>query len=281
MSSPCRDAATSILPSSPIRAGTGAMPPVMAMRPVTAAVVVPSFISAVMSRSVLPSRSVPPAAARGDRFGRVRCASTLLRPLACGRCLRRRPGDGAARRSPAGPAHPAARRRSGRSDRRRTGRVSGQVRVGLGPWRADRSDRRCQRCRRPARRSGHRRRLRLPILIVPLASGLRNGPCTLASTRTDCQDTPGAGVMAGAWALTARSAVSCCRSTVPLAEAVNWPAVMPTCVARLSRGPLTEAWIAIAPRSGRWAMPEIRPLAGSSALTVASIASGVTRPLTT
>ena len=54
------------------------------------------------------------------------------------------------------------------------------------------------------------------------------------------------------------------RCPKPMRSAV--PRVISTWVPSASLGPLTDAWIEMAPRSGRWAALAIRPLAGSSAL---------------
>ena len=59
--------------------------------------------------------------------------------------------------------------------------------------------------------------------MVPLASGLMNGPCTVASTSTDCQEMPAAGAIAGACALTARSAACAPDRRCPMADARQLP----------------------------------------------------------
>ena len=87
-----------------------------------------------------------------------------------------------------------------------------QVRLGAGDAQA--VERRLEMRPRPHCPAGRRRceRIAAPpassaaIRKVPLASGLANGPRTAASSRTDCQDRPGRGAIAGALAFTVRSA---------------------------------------------------------------------------
>ena len=58
---------------------------------------------------------------------------------------------------------------------------------------------------------------------VPLASGLVNGPRTCACKLMPCQDTSARGCMAGALAVTSRSAARPSRSSVPFASARSGP----------------------------------------------------------
>ena len=144
-----------------------------------------------MSRSVLPSRSAPPAAAKRRQVRQHQVRLNLLVARGLGGAV-----GGDQRRG----ADAKVTGRSGASSCADTSSVTGRRGEEVGLW--------AGHMQVPdvgmqidlagvALDIGVQAPMRAPpafrasILMVPLASGLVNGPCTLASTRIDCQDTPG------------------------------------------------------------------------------------------
>ena len=109
----------------------------------------------------------------------------------------------------------------------------------------------------------------------PVASGVVNGPAAWAARSIDCHETPGAGIMAGAFAVTSAVKAEAGRSTSACARAVSGPADRFSAAANAWRGPCTVASSARAPRSGRPAMRAMRPWAGSCSERPAAVSVGV------
>ena len=242
-------------------------------------VVVPPAIAASTASWVRPCRSTPPAAASGARSGAVRSTWAVMAPpvsawpVACSSGWDRLNVTGRAGVSSLASAWRtigAAASRSGFGPGMRS-----PVAVACNPaapWLPCSSAVNVASRAPPAASPATSR--------CPEASGRVNGPCTCASSAMVCQDTPGAGVIAGARAATSRSADCPARSTVPFAVACAGPAVRSKAVASAVRGPSTLACSVIAPMSGSLAMLAIRPRGGSFTCSRAARCAGSILPWT-
>ena len=88
------------------------------------------------------------------------------------------------------------------------------------------------------RQRTRRAALSAEISSAPETAGFLNGPSILASSEIDFHDRSERGVIAGAFAATARSAEWCSRSTVPCADPRNAPAAKSQLYREAERGPV-------------------------------------------
>ncbi len=287
MSAPSSTACADSVPPSPISAGTGASPPVIATVPSSpirigggAALLSPEAAGrdAVASSAAWPWMSTPPAAASGASAGSTRCTAAARSP----------PVLAVPRASSSGCDSVNATGRAGSSSCASAVSSSGAASSSSGFGPGTRSPvalaLRPTWPRSPATSASSRPSDAPPALTPatsrwPVASGVANGPRLRACSDTPCQDRPGAGFIAGAVALSARSALRLARSSVPCASARSSPARSASTVASAVRGPDSAACSVSAPRSGRCATLDARPSGGSSASSVAWSEPGPMRPL--
>ncbi len=261
-------------PSSP---GNGAAAPVMATTPSAASVGTPPGTVAVRSNAAWPAIDGAPSAASGARSGRSRCAFPVFSPdvraspvsdssLWVRANVTGRPGS-SSRASARSVTGVAANRSAAGPGIRTPSAVASTATLPRSPLSL--ADRVCSEA--PAA-------VRASIVAEPCARGAAHGPCTCASTCTDCHARSGRGAIAGACALTSRSTVWPGASTRPSALAVSAPAVSARCATRADHGPSAEACSDSAPNSGRLASAPTKPCVGSSASSAAATEVSVMRP---